>query len=182
MATTRVKRVFAATPNIYAVLKNLLPAGTVSFDITAPLQGFTGEEGLAEDGWHSFPQVVAGFRDESSRLDNISFLARHRFITATYRVDAAQTQLFVRIYVIPWDLAGSRGELRVRDEDVVLKGCKYLKQLFVQIRTDAFLWEGRAASSPSPSHFINPAAVSASSHSSSLHGLLTCFDRIIGRY
>ncbi|KAL1937641.1 hypothetical protein VTO73DRAFT_13027 [Trametes versicolor] len=159
MATTRVKRVFAATPNIYAALKNLLPAGTVSFDITAPLQGFTGEDGLAEDGWHIFPQVVVGFRDESGRLDNISFLARHRFITATYRVDAAQTQLHVRIYVIPWDLAGSRGELRVRDEDVVLKGCKYLKQLFVQIRTDSSLWDGSTASSPSsPSYFINPAA------------------------
>lgn len=170
MATTRVKRVFAATPNIYAALKNLLPAGTVSFDINTPLQGFAGEDGLAEDRWHSFPQVVVGFRDESGRLDNISFLARHRFITATYRVDAAQTQLSVRIYVIPWDLAGSRGELRVRDEDVVLKGCKYLKQLFVQIRTDASLWEGSAASSSSyPSYFVNPAAVSASSHCSSLH-------------
>ncbi len=170
MATTKVKRLFTATPNIYSALKNLLPAGTVVFDIVAPLQGFTGEDGLAEDGWRSFPQVVVGFRDESGRLDKISFLARHRFITATYRVDAAQTQLFVRIYVIPWDLAGSRGELRVRDEDVVLKGCKYLKQLFVQICTDTSLWDGRAASSPSsPSYFINPAAVSAFSHSCSLH-------------
>lgn len=155
---------FAATPNIYSSLKNLLPAGTAAFDIVSSSHSFAGEDGVAEDGWHTFPQVVVGFRDETGGLDNISFLVRHRFITATYRVDPSSAQLFVRVYVIPWDLAGSRGELRVRDDDVVVKGCKYLKELFVRLRTDISLWEGSSASSSSPSYFVNPAPVSVVLH------------------
>ncbi|KAI0636454.1 SNF2 family N-terminal domain-containing protein [Trametes polyzona] len=155
MATTRVKRVFVSTPDIYSSLKNFLPAGTVTFDISSPLHSFTSEDDLAEDGWRTFPQAIVGFRDESGGIDNISFLVRHRFIAATYRVDGTATRLFVRVYVIPWDLAGSRGELRVRDDDVVSKGCKYLKQLFLRIRTDALLWDGDAASTSSPSYFVS---------------------------
>ncbi|KAH9848857.1 P-loop containing nucleoside triphosphate hydrolase protein [Lenzites betulinus] len=158
MATMQVKRVFKATPNIYSSLKNFLPAGTLTFNIIPPLNSFTGDnDPIAEDEWRSFPQVVVGFRDETGGIDSISFLVRHRFIAATYFVDAAHTQLHVRVYVIPWDLAGSRGELRERDEDIVLKGSKYLKQLFVRIRTDRSLWEGSSASSSSPGFFVSPA-------------------------
>ncbi|KAI0823521.1 P-loop containing nucleoside triphosphate hydrolase protein [Trametes gibbosa] len=157
MATMQVKRVFKATPNIYSSLKNFLPAGTIAFNIDSPLNSFTGDNDLiAEDAWRSFPQVVVGFRDETGGIDSISFLVRHRFIAATYSFDTAHRRLLVRVYVIPWDLAGSRGELRERDENVVLKGSKSLKQLFLRINTDPSLWEGRSASSSSPGYFISP--------------------------
>ncbi|KAI0351515.1 hypothetical protein OH77DRAFT_1506480 [Trametes cingulata] len=161
MATRIADRVFNGKKDIYSVLDNFLPAGTIVFDADASsLRSFrvSGKEDIAEDGWRIFPEVVVGFRDDSGVLDSISFLVRYRFIAATYHVDSAHAQLFVRLYIIPWDLAGSRGELRERDEDTVSKGCKYLKKLFYRIRRDPSLWEGCAASSSSGSYFVNQTA------------------------
>ncbi|KAI0374631.1 hypothetical protein BV20DRAFT_960768 [Pilatotrama ljubarskyi] len=161
MATKIADRVFNGKKDIYSTLGNFLPAGTIVFDADASsLRSFrvSGEENLAEDGWRTFPDVVVGFRDDSGGLDSISFLVRYRFVAASYHVDPTHVQLFVRLYVIPWDLAGSRGELRERDQDTVSKGCKHLKKLFYRVRRDPSLWEGYAASSSSGSYFINQTA------------------------
>ncbi|KAI0647582.1 P-loop containing nucleoside triphosphate hydrolase protein [Trametes meyenii] len=155
-----VKRVFQGTEGIYSSLKDFLPAGVVIFELPTPTHSFNAEESLAEDGWRTFPQAVHGFPDDGpGGLESISFLVRHRFVAATYNINSPHAQLFVRLYVIPWDLSGSRGELRSRDEDNVLKpGRKCLKQVFRRIRQDRSLWDGDAASSSNAVYFINQAA------------------------
>ncbi|KAI8982894.1 P-loop containing nucleoside triphosphate hydrolase protein [Trametes punicea] len=142
--------------DIYSSLSHFLPAGTVTLDIPslAP-SSFTGGVELAEDGWRTFPKVVVGFRDDGSGIDRISFLVCNRFIAATYHINTAHMQLFVRIYVIPWDLPGSRGELRSRDESILKLGCNYLRTLFLKIRKDRSLWEGDSSTSQSPCYFMD---------------------------
>lgn len=157
-----VKRVCVRTEGVYSSLNNFLPAGTITSTLPDSPHSFTEHGALAEDGWHVFPQAVSGFRDETA-LDKISFLARNRFISATYHVDPAHLQLFVRIYIIPWDLAGSRGELRLRCAKTVLEpGTKHLKQLLLRVRQDRSLWEGSVASSSNPQFLMNQAAVRSS--------------------
>ncbi|KAJ8480788.1 hypothetical protein ONZ51_g6428 [Trametes cubensis] len=143
------------TATVFTRLKEFLPTGVVTFGATdSACTSFTNEGPLADDGWRLFPQVVVGFRDDSGDLEKIAFLVRHRFIAATYYMDASNAQLFLRIYVIPWDLPGSRGELRSRDDAVLKPGCKYLRQLFLKIRTERSLWEGSLASSSNPAYFL----------------------------
>ena len=142
---------------LYTALKNFLPAGVVTLPITSPSLGFSSFESgsePAEDGWTLFPQSVAGFQDDTGTLEALHFLVRRRFIAATYLVDEARTLLLVRVYLIPWDLPGSGGKLRRRDEDTVLRpGRRRLKDLFLKIRQDRSLWDGDAASSSTPKYF-----------------------------
>ncbi|RDX46999.1 hypothetical protein OH76DRAFT_1465208 [Lentinus brumalis] len=142
------------------VLNRFLPAGTIMLSyggssiVSDALQ-------KADDGWTTFPHdaSVVGVRDDRFDSDfetweSLRFLVRHRFIAATYLVDISEGICFVRVYIIPWDLSGSRGVLRNRDEDTVLKpGRRRLKALFLRIRQDRSLWEGSVASSSTPKHF-----------------------------
>ncbi|KAI0332592.1 hypothetical protein GY45DRAFT_1369061 [Cubamyces sp. BRFM 1775] len=146
----------AGTAAVFTRLKEFLPAGVITFCTDDPYcSSFTNDGPLADDGWRLFPQVVVGFRDDSGNLEKIAFLVRHRFIAATSYMDTSNAQLFLRIYIIPWDLPGSRGELRTRDDAVLKPGCKYLRQLFLKIRREHSLWEGSLASSSSPVYFLS---------------------------
>ena len=81
------------------------------------------------------------------RLRQLDFLAKHSFIAATCRLDAVATTLFVRIYLIPWDLPGVHGKLRVRDEvSVVAPARRHLRSLLTEIVQDDDAWD--ALSSP----------------------------------
>ncbi|KAI9068581.1 hypothetical protein FKP32DRAFT_1587558 [Trametes sanguinea] len=146
----------SSTENIYTALSNFLPAGTLTFDIPSyPAFTFSESEDLAEDGWRTFPETVVGFRDDSGTLAKISFLVRHRFIAATYHVSSTVMQLFVRIYVIPWDLPGSRGELRSRDESIQKPGRQHLRDLFLRTRTERSLWDGNMDGPSDPAYFLD---------------------------
>ncbi|TBU46858.1 P-loop containing nucleoside triphosphate hydrolase protein [Dichomitus squalens] len=148
--------------DLYTALKNFLPVGVITLRIGSPILGFSGrhqDSETAEDGWTPFPQSFRaadivdgeGFLETLEALD---FLVRHRFVAATYLVHDAQAQLFVRVYLIPWDLPGSSGKLRRRDEDTVLRpGRRRLKDLFPRIKQDRSLWDGHPASSSTPIFF-----------------------------
>ncbi|KAI0707952.1 P-loop containing nucleoside triphosphate hydrolase protein [Earliella scabrosa] len=84
-------------------------------------------------------------------MDSLHFLVRHRFVAATYKINITERLIFVRVYVIPWDLPGSKGALRSRDEDTVLRpGRRRLKALFLLIKQDKSLWDGDTASGSTP--------------------------------
>ena len=125
-----------------------------------------------------------GDTDATREIESLRFLVRNRFVAATYllshALDAAHTHmpehghehehaqrvlLFVRVYIVPWDLPGSRGVLRNRDEDSVLRpGRRRLKALFLRIRQDAVLWQGipdaASGSTSTPEYFWENVVVS----------------------
>ena len=141
---------------LYTILSNFLPAGSIIVPIQTPLADFSGATVSAEDGWSQFNPAldVPAAQDPTTILESIRFLVRHRFIAATYSSQEEKGQLFVRIYLIPWDLPGSKGELRGRDEDTILRpGRRRLKDLFLRIRQDRSLWDGDESSSSTPRFF-----------------------------
>ena len=106
---------------IYAALNNFLPAGSIAVPFLTPLSDFSGAKEPAEDGWIRFPSAVVGVQDTSGTPESLHFLVRYRSVAATYAVESERGALFIRIYLIPWDLPGSKGELRPWDEDTVLR-------------------------------------------------------------
>ena len=141
--------------DLYNTLCNFLPAGSITLPVSSP---FSGAAVPAEDGWIQFNPTsdldAPAVQDAPAILESIRFLVRHRFIAATYSAQEEQGQLFVRIYLIPWDLPGSKGELRGRDEDTILRpGRRRLKDLFLRIRQDSSLWTSDASSPSIPQLF-----------------------------
>ena len=152
--------------NIYTVLSNFLAAGALALPVlpeaTRQAEGLP----LAEDGWALvLPQPstsLAGLAaDPASQhiLHVIGVLVSQHHIAATYRVDGAQARLFVRVYVIPWDLPGSGGRLsldRRMDEKhgaVLRESRACLQELFVLLRQDYSVWDARAAEESTPRFF-----------------------------
>ncbi|RPD56352.1 hypothetical protein L226DRAFT_538078 [Lentinus tigrinus ALCF2SS1-7] len=144
-------------------LNKFLPAGTLVFSITSELNILNDAQTQADDGWTAFPQdedpTVAPSEflvddAEAETWECLRFLVRRRFVAATCLADYSQALLFVRVYIVPWDLPGSRGILRNRDEDTVLRpGRRRLKALFLLVLQDRSLWEGSVASTSSPKFF-----------------------------
>lgn len=153
--------------DLFTGLDNFLAAGALALSITRT-GVLDGNHKQADDGWALLPsQVVtapeSGIPDaDAETFDSLLFLVRHRFIAATYLVHSSASLLFVRVYLIPWDLPGSKGVLRLRDDDAVLRpGRKRLRALFLRIRQDRSLWEGDGASSSTPHHFWESVVVSS---------------------
>ena len=99
--------------DLYSTLCNFLSAGTT---LTVPSSSisvhFSWEREPAEDGWTQFPVDVPAVEDTTGTLESLQFLVRHHFIIATFYSQEEPRQLFVRIYLIPWDLPGFKGELQ----------------------------------------------------------------------
>ncbi|TFY64960.1 hypothetical protein EVJ58_g2267 [Rhodofomes roseus] len=132
--------------NPYEVYCNFLPAGTV----TIPLQSgeVTCSHTHAADGWHYLPSAVAleptlvPNDAPLLRLRQLEFLVKHRFIAATCKLDHISNVLYVRVYLIPWDLPGAHGELRVRNEvSVVVPARRHLRSLLAEIIQDDDAWD-----------------------------------------
>lgn len=85
--------------------------------------------------------VIANYTLFAQALD---FLVDHHFVTATYSV--SNQVLFVRIYIIPYDLCNSRGKLRARADSVMGPARRYMIQLLPRIAQDASAWHGRSIS------------------------------------
>lgn len=131
---------------------NLLGAGTLSFT----LHGLTSIEDIAvaEDGWYIFKDFL-GLRTcvEEGRvwlLDCLLFLQTNAFVQATYTI-LSNVKLMVRIYLVPYDMPGSKGALRNRDEmKVMMPGRKALRGLLAHLSKDAASWMGSEGSKHVP--------------------------------
>ena len=130
----------------YEKLYNFLAAGTV----TIPLQcrDVPCSHLHATDGWHVLPSaatlepMLVPNDTPLLRLRQLDFLMKHSFIAATCRLDAVVNILFVRIYLIPWDLPGVHGKLRVRDEiSVVAPARRHLRNILAEIVQDDDAWD-----------------------------------------
>lgn len=124
-------------------LESLLPTGTVAISIR-PSQTFC-DHTHSQDGWHAFrgDALLEHLADqEDDRLcREIDFLTNHRFISATFRICSSKT-LFVRIYLIPYDLCRVQGKLRVRKDNVLSPARRYLRALLPRVVRDQGNWQG----------------------------------------
>lgn len=166
--------------NPYEQLYNFLPSGTV----TIPLQSrdVPCSHLHATDGWHFLPTaatlepMLVPNDTPLLRLRQLDFLAKHSFIAATCRLDAVATTLFVRIYLIPWDLPGVHGKLRVRDEvSVVAPARRHLRSLLTEIVQDDDAWDALSSphGPPSAKQFFGNESVRSPSRSSTVR-LICC--------
>ncbi|KAH9928097.1 uncharacterized protein B0H18DRAFT_954095 [Fomitopsis serialis] len=136
----------AALQNRYEALCDFLPAGTIAIPLQSDEVGCSHTH--AADGWHSLPSAAALepvlVPDDAPllRLRQIDFLVRHHFVAATCKLYRASNHLYVRIYLIPWDLPNVHGKLRVRDEgSIVAPARRHLHSLFAEIVQDDDAWD-----------------------------------------
>jgi hypothetical protein len=132
-------------------LGNLLAAGTLIVNLDSDIQEFTCNHIHAEDSWHPFQHNI--FKDhlvvdDTSVCREIEFLVEHRFVSVTYRLGPLQ-RVYLRIYIIPFDLANVQGKLRVRKEIVLSPARRYLRTLLPKITQDSDNWNGNGL----PGHY-----------------------------
>lgn len=134
------------------ILSNFLPAGVVTFRLND--DALHCEHKHVDDGWHQFAardllQRVEAAEDELL-LRWIDFLALNQFILPTCRRDEKiLSALHVRLYLIPYDLPGARGELRARHSSIVKEAGKALRGVMARLMQDENLWQGRIVDSAS---------------------------------
>ncbi len=126
-------------------LGNFFPTGTVSFPLTSDIAC---DHVLSEDGWHSFrSDAVLSHLQDSPRDDTvcreIEFLVKHKFIAATYR-QSLSSVLVVRIYIIPYDLPGVQGQLRIRKQPILNRARRSLRLLLNVVEQGVQAWDGSA--------------------------------------
>ncbi|KAH7921384.1 hypothetical protein BV22DRAFT_1038738 [Leucogyrophana mollusca] len=131
--------------------QNLLAAGTIRVDdaqISVPC-----DHRHSLDAWHFLPVRELSHRPDDTLFCGLGFLAEHSYLRATCRFGVGGTTLFVRVYLVPYDLRDVQGKLRNRSEGVVKTAKYHLQALLPQIRQDLESWNAQepTACSPCPS-------------------------------
>ena len=124
-------------------LTNFLPAGTLILDVPP---GTLSCSMSHVEGWHQWPLGSAITRDapgsDAPFLRVVEFLVFHEFIATTSRI-GDDGKLYLRVYLIPFDLRGVEGRLRRRDETTILAPArKWMRVLFYQLDRGRTCWNG----------------------------------------
>lgn len=89
--------------------EHLLCAGSITIPLTDIGDICTHHH--AGDGLHALNTTILhpylAIRDVRL-FDSISFLMKHRFLVSTFRLTTSRVGIIIRIYLIPYDLPGSR--------------------------------------------------------------------------
>jgi hypothetical protein len=151
-------------------VQNLLPAGTLSFPISQTELVNVCDHSHSPDGWHTFlgkallPRLSD--REDLTLCRHLDFLVEHKFLSIQYKIGDAGSLLILRIYIIPYDLPGVQGKLRVRNETSVMKPARLcLRNVLSRIIQDKSLWDAHDLdpSSSSPNYFFDSEKVAISS-------------------
>jgi hypothetical protein len=152
----------AEAKNPFALM-NLLPAGIVL--VTLSILEDRKFILTAEDGWEEFDTPCFLSRvicpEDDALIRELDFLVNQKFIVATCRLRPVKekSMLFIRIYMIPFDLANVQGRLRVRDEAIMVPARKYLKVLLPRIIQDHSHWDARGSSSTGSTKLFFPQTI-----------------------
>ena len=147
-------------------MQNLLPAGTLSLPISQTGLGSICNHSHPVEDWHPFlgeallPYLTD--HEDETLCRHLSFLVEHKFLSVQCKVGDSGKVLVLRAYVIPYDLPGAQGKLRVRDEASVLKPARLcLRNVVPRILQDEHLWDAHDSepSSSSSRYFLNPDTV-----------------------
>ncbi|KAF7364001.1 Helicase C-terminal domain-containing protein [Mycena sanguinolenta] len=102
------------------------------------------DQKLAEDGWHTFTGYplleYTSHGSDHDVLRNLDFLISNKFVFASFLL--ADNWLFIRIYLIPYDLPGVKGELRNRPEPIVTHARRCLAEILPKLSRDPECWAG----------------------------------------
>jgi hypothetical protein len=104
--------------------------------------------------------------EDETLCRHLSFLVEHKFLSVHCKIGDSGKVLVLRTYIIPFDLPGAQGKLRVRDEASVLKPARLcLRNVVPRILQDENLWDAHDSepSSSSTHYFLNPETVMMSS-------------------
>lgn len=119
-------------------LQNLLPAGTLTLPISR-------DHTFSAERWHTFlgKALLPHLTDEDETLcHHLDFLVEHEFLSIECKIGDSGTALILRIYIVPYDLPGVQGKLRVRDESSVLKPARLcLQNVLPRIVQEKSLWD-----------------------------------------
>jgi hypothetical protein len=106
---------------------------------------------LAEDGWHVFagPLILKYLNngEDHTLVHELEFLVLHKFTFASFLL-ADSNHIFIRIYLIPFDLPGVQGRLRVRRDAIVGPARRCLAGLLPKICRNRECWDGRSVPDP----------------------------------
>lgn len=124
-------------------LANFLPAGTLTLSLPPGTHSCASGH---PDGWHYWlleshlSDILVG--EEATLLRMLDFLTLHEFIVPTCRV-GEDSKIYVRIYLVPFDLREISGRLRCRDEATVLSpGRRCIRALLSRVTRDVESWSG----------------------------------------
>ncbi len=146
--------------------QNLLPAGTLSLPISQTELGSICNHSHPVENWHPFlgealfPYLTD--HEDETLCRHLSFLVGHKFLSVQCKIGDSGRVLVLRVYIIPYDLPGAQGKLRVRDEASVLKPARLcLSNVVPRVVQDEHLWDAHdSETSPgSPRYFLNPDTV-----------------------
>jgi hypothetical protein len=147
-------------------VQNLLPAGTLSLPISQKDLANVCDHTHTTEDWHTFPgkALLPYLTDQESETlcRHLDFLVEHQFIIIQCKVGDSRAALILRVYIVPYDLPGVQGMLRVRDETSVLKPARLcLRNVMPQIIQERSLWDGHDLdpSPSSPSYFLDSKTV-----------------------
>jgi hypothetical protein len=127
-------------------LDKLLKAGTVSI----ALGNDTGADTIcghvhASDGWHPYGRASRYLPltnlSDVKLCEELEFLVNNSFVGATYRV-IEDGILIIRVYLVPYDLPGTRGALRNRTDGLMGPGRRHMRSLMQRLTGD---WDGEGA-------------------------------------
>lgn len=126
-------------------LDNLLKAGVLSIQLSRDLQPDIYCDHRHEgDGWHAYlgaaPFLPLTNLNDVNICKALEFLVRHKFVSVTYRVGGGRAVF--RVYLLPYDLAGAKGALRVRQETVLAPAKRFLRDILPLVNKSAGSWEG----------------------------------------
>ncbi|KAJ7772943.1 SNF2 family N-terminal domain-containing protein [Mycena maculata] len=107
---------------------------------------------VAQDGWNGFSADLLlkslGNTEDYSLIREMEFLIREKFLYASYWVK--NDSLLIRIYLIPYDLPGVQGRLRVRTDNILGPARRYLSSLLPKISRSPDSWQAICLSVPPP--------------------------------
>jgi len=126
-------------------LPKLLRAGTVTLKVSADIRQGICNHNHAEDDWHHFDAfaIVSRLTDPQCAIfcRELDFLVKQSFISVTHRY-SDDSQIILRIYLIPYDLPNVQGKLRVRKSSVLNPAKRYMRTLLSRIIQNHDGWLG----------------------------------------
>jgi len=160
-----VKRSTDSASEPFAV-HNLLPAGTLSLPISQTDLGNLCDHSHSAGGWHGFSgkALLPHLTDQENETlcRHLDFLVEHKFLIVQFKIGDSGTALILRVYIVPYDLPGVHGKLRVRNETSELKPARLcLRNVLPRIIQEISLWDAHDLdpSPSSPSCFLDSSTV-----------------------
>jgi len=147
-------------------LSNLLPAGVLALTLSGLDQDLP--HAVSGEMWRAFDQETArALRpfcspQDINVLNSLSFLVEHEFSRVTSKFLSLHALLFLRIYLIPYDLPGVQGRLMNRQEHTLGLYRRSMRDILPKLISEGDYWRGADVLPPNPSLFLPPSSVGVS--------------------